>query len=124
MHLIINAAVLQWPRWTSPARERPRAAEGAVMPAFRDLSGGEDALFSLRPDDQFGCTEAGAWYALRWHATRPGGVILLQDDAGRRQVAPAVTDDALAAAWHSLSGDIYTRPRLEPVPAAVAAGTS
>lgn len=87
---------------------------------FRDPAADEDALFSLRPDDQFGCTEAGAWYALRWHDARPGGVILLQDDAGLREVAPAASDDALTAAWRLMTGDTLTRP----LPGTAHAGTS
>lgn len=79
------------------------------MPEFRTPRAGESGLFAARPHDQFGATDAGAWYGLLWHRGRPGGTILCQADDGR-EIAVLGSDTALQSAWQQMTGDIPDPP--------------
>lgn len=79
------------------------------MPEFRKPDAGETALFSVRPDDQFGGLDAGAWFGLLWHQGRPGGVILCAEGAGR-EIAVINSDSGLQAAWRHMTGDPPAAP--------------
>jgi hypothetical protein len=80
------------------------------MVDFRKAAGPDDKLFDIPADEQFGATTAGGWHGLVWTAGERGGVILYQDDVGRREVAEALSDEELAARWRQLTGDTPARP--------------
>src|SRR6266508_5155906 len=94
-----EAAVYPWSdatRWP-PDGGGPDAL--SVSSAAGIDSAAVDELFARIPDAQLGSREDMGWCGLLHHDGRPGGVILRQNQYGRRSVWATDSDEELAARW-------------------------
>src|SRR6266540_1098951 len=88
--------------WADATRWRPDGGgpdELTLSSAAGMDNAAVDELFIRLPDDQFGSREDMGWCGLLHHEGRPGGVILGDNQYGRRSVWATNSDEELAARW-------------------------
>jgi antirestriction protein len=93
--------------WTDAVRWRP---DGGGVDELELAASEDDAvdsalldeLFTRLPDEQLGSREEMGWCGLLRHEGRDGGVILWQNQYGRRSVWMAGSDDELVRQWQVL----------------------
>lgn len=91
--------------WTDAVRWRPDGGPDQLADNAGMDSEALDELFARLPAAEFGSREDMGWCGLLRHEGRPGGVILHQNQHGRRWAWETDANEVLATCWNQLQAE-------------------
>lgn len=91
--------------WTDAARWQPDGGPDELGGNDGMTSAEMDELFARLPDAEVGSRDDMGWYGLVRHERRPGGVILHQNQYGRRWAWETDANEVLATCWHQFQAE-------------------